>query len=299
MGADPPIEPIGDSGTARELDPASREWLSSLRDEGQARDEAIERLHALLLRGARFEVGRRQASLPHLRGAELDDIALEAADDALMSVLRRLDDFRGLSRFTTWAYKFALYEAAVKLRRRAWQEREVPMEQDGWDLVSSVGLQPDQEVEQAELLAAIQQAIDLVLSPHQRRVLDRPRRQRGADRRSRRAPRHDAGSALQDPARRPTQAASAARRRRIFPRLDTGGTAMTQPALAPLVERLLGPAAAEIGCDACFDELDRYVDLELQGNDADAAVPGMRAHLDGCPACREEHESLRALVGES
>ena len=142
------------------LDPASREWLSSLRDEGQARDEAIERLHALLLRGARFEVGRRQASLPHLRGGELDDIALEAADDALMSVLRRLDDFRGLSRFTTWAYKFALYEAAVKLRRRAWQEREVPMEQDGWDLVSSAGLQPDQEAEQAELLAAIQQAID-------------------------------------------------------------------------------------------------------------------------------------------
>ena len=98
---------------------------------GPSRDEAIERLHALLLRGARFEVGRRQASLPHLRGGELDDIALEAADDALMSVLRRLDDFRGLSRFTTWAYKFALYEAAVKLRRRAWQEREVPMEQEG------------------------------------------------------------------------------------------------------------------------------------------------------------------------
>ena len=74
---------------------------------------------------------------------------------------------------------------------------------------------------------------------------------------------------------------------------------MTQPALAPLVERLLGPATAEIGCDACFDELDRYVDLELRGKDADAAVPGMSAHLDGCPACREEHESLRALVSES
>ncbi len=74
---------------------------------------------------------------------------------------------------------------------------------------------------------------------------------------------------------------------------------MTQPAFAPLVDRLLGPAAAEIGCDACFDELDRYVDLELLGEDADAAVPGMGAHLDGCPACREEHESLRALAGEA
>ena len=74
---------------------------------------------------------------------------------------------------------------------------------------------------------------------------------------------------------------------------------MTQPALAPLMERLLGPGAAELGCDACFDELDRYVDLELLGQDAEAAVPGMGAHLDGCPACREEHESLRALAGKS
>ncbi len=60
--------------------------------------------------------------------------------------------------------------------------------------------------------------------------------------------------------------------------------------------RLLGPAAPEIGCDACFEELDRYVELELAGEDADAAVPGLRAHLDGCPACREEHDSLHAFV---
>ena len=64
-----------------------------------------------------------------------------------------------------------------------------------------------------------------------------------------------------------------------------------------VLERLLGPDGREIGCDACFDELDRYVELELAGADADAAVPGLRAHLDGCPACREEYESLRALVG--
>ena len=63
------------------------------------------------------------------------------------------------------------------------------------------------------------------------------------------------------------------------------------------LSRLVGPAGPEVGCDACFDELDRYVELELAGQDADAAVPGLRAHLDGCPACREEHESLRALVG--
>jgi len=66
--------------------------------------------------------------------------------------------------------------------------------------------------------------------------------------------------------------------------------------LNDVVGRLLGPAGPEIGCDACFEELDRYVELEVAGEDADAAIPGLRAHLDGCPTCREEHESLRALV---
>jgi hypothetical protein len=72
---------------------------------------------------------------------------------------------------------------------------------------------------------------------------------------------------------------------------------MTQPGLKQTLERLLGPAGPEVGCDVCFDELDRYVELELAGQDADAIIPGLRAHLAGCPACREEHESLRALVG--
>jgi hypothetical protein len=63
--------------------------------------------------------------------------------------------------------------------------------------------------------------------------------------------------------------------------------------------RLLGPAEPEVGCEVCFDELDRYVELELAGQDADAAIPGLGAHLDGCPACREEHESLRALASET
>lgn len=153
------------------LDPESQGWLRSLRGAGTTRDEAIARLHALLLRAARFEVARRRPTLPHLRGNELDDIALEAADDALMSVLARLDDFRGASRFTTWVYKFALLEAAVKLRKRAWQGREVPLEPETWSLFSSAGLEPDAEVEQSELLSTLQSAIADVLTPHQRRVL--------------------------------------------------------------------------------------------------------------------------------
>ncbi len=71
---------------------------------------------------------------------------------------------------------------------------------------------------------------------------------------------------------------------------------MERPDLKQALGRLLGPAGPEVGCDECFEQLDRYVELELAGEDADAAIPGLRAHLDGCPACREEHESLRALV---
>jgi len=69
-----------------------------------------------------------------------------------------------------------------------------------------------------------------------------------------------------------------------------------RPDLAHALDRLLGPSEPEVGCEVCFDELDRYVELELAGEDVDAAIPGLRAHLEGCPACREEHESLRALV---
>jgi len=153
------------------VDPESREWLESLKSSGARRDDAVARLHAILVRAARFEIARRRPGLPHLRGDDLDDIANEAADDALMSVLRRLDDFRGASRFTTWAYKFALLETAVKLRKRAWQGRELPLEPESWTLFASTGLQPDAAAEQGAVLAALQEAINDVLTPHQRRVL--------------------------------------------------------------------------------------------------------------------------------
>ena len=150
------------------LDPESRAWVHGLREKDE---DTVARLHALLRRAARFEVARRKAMLPHVRGGDLDDLAEQAADDALVSVLRRRDDFRGASRFTTWAYKFALYEAAVKLRKRAWQGREVPLEPEGWSLLSSAGLAPEAEAEQSELMTALQSTVENVLTPHQRRVL--------------------------------------------------------------------------------------------------------------------------------
>src|SRR5687767_9067706 len=148
----------------------SSAWISALRDPAQ-RDQAIARLHELLLRAARFEVSRRRAALSHVRGEELDDLALQAADDALVAVLGKLDEYRGASRFTTWAYKFALLEAGVRLRRRAWQEREVVLEPEVWPLMADAGQGPEGEAEMSELMGAIRGAIDGCLTGHQREVL--------------------------------------------------------------------------------------------------------------------------------
>ena len=171
----PQVEPIApitanDAPVVTLLDRETRDWLTRLRSDGAVRDQAVADLHALLLRAARFETSRRRAVHPHLRG-DLDDIAQEAADDALLAVLARLDDVRGLSRFTTWAYKFALNHAAVKVRKRAWQGRELPVEEEAWGVFASGRPGPDAEAEQSELLGAIRAGIDEVLTPHQRNVL--------------------------------------------------------------------------------------------------------------------------------
>jgi len=148
----------------------SKDWLRELRGEGAERDRAIAELHRLLLRAARFELGRRRAALSHVRGEELADIATQAADDALMAVLAKLDDYRGASRFTTWAYKFALVEAGVKLRRRAWQHREVVLDADSWPALVDRGSSAHQALEQAELLGELRDAVASALTPHQRTV---------------------------------------------------------------------------------------------------------------------------------
>jgi RNA polymerase sigma-70 factor (ECF subfamily) len=148
----------------------SADWLDALRAEGSERDRAVVELHELLLRAARFELRRRRSALAHVRGEELEDIAMQAADDALMSVLSKLDQYRGASRFTTWAYKFALLEAGVRLRRRAWQGREVVLEPDAWPTFSAPGTSVQEMLEGSEQLTALKAAIDGVLTAHQRAV---------------------------------------------------------------------------------------------------------------------------------
>jgi RNA polymerase sigma-70 factor, ECF subfamily len=136
-------------------------WVAALR--GPDRDAAVAELHALLLRAARFEL--------HRRGVADDDLAMEAADDALMAILGKLDDFRGESKFTTWAYKFALYEAAARIRKLAWQGRELPLEPEDWPQVPDPGPAPQGELEMSDLLAAIREEIETSLTARQRDVL--------------------------------------------------------------------------------------------------------------------------------
>jgi RNA polymerase sigma-70 factor, ECF subfamily len=151
------------------VDP-SEAWLEALRANGARRTDAIADLHELLLRAARFEIGRRRAALSFVRGEELDDLATQAADDALVAVLAKLDDYRGASRFTTWAYKFALLEAGVRLRRRAWQGREVVLEPESWPAFADGRPSTEQASEDAELLRELQRAVRESLTPHQRDV---------------------------------------------------------------------------------------------------------------------------------
>ena len=142
-------------------------WIAALRGEAGRREPALAELHALLLRAARFELGRRRSQLAHVPAGEFDDLAVQAADDALMAILGKLDTFRGASRFTTWAYKFALLEAGVKARRRAWRDREVPLEEE---VVTDGGPSAQQVLEDAETLRAVRDAMQTVLTDHQRRV---------------------------------------------------------------------------------------------------------------------------------
>jgi len=281
----------------RRLDGESATWLARLQPGSQGYDAGVKDLHVLLLKAARFEVHRRRAALGHLGDSDHEDLVQQSADDALMAVLRKLSDFRGESRFTTWAYKFALLEAAVKVRRRAWQGREVQLEPESWSTIADRLQTPHEDLESRELIGAIQQAIEHDLTPHQRQVLVAITLNE--------VPIDVLAERLVAPAepsiRRSTMPGEAPRdacppRPRHRPIYGRRIVVSTPIEPEDLLGRLLGPAGPELTCEECFDQLDRYVELELAQAKADEQVPGMRAHLQGCPACNEDHESLLALV---
>ena len=144
-------------------------WLADLTDGGAAGHQALARLREVLLRATRHQVWRLRHLLPGAGAGELEDLAQQAADDALVAVLRQLGTFEGRSRFTTWAYKFGVLHAGVVVRRQAWRHREVPLP-DTLTLVDT-GPTPAAVSEATHLARAVEAAIATELTPHQRRVV--------------------------------------------------------------------------------------------------------------------------------
>lgn len=152
------------------MDPESRAWVDHLSAQGSVRDEAVARLHGRLLRMARSEASRR-AGWHGVRGRELDDLANQAADDATVSILRRLPEFRGDSRFTTWAFAFVVHEVSGKLGRHVWRRDGVHLDEESWEeLPARFGTGPEQVSESRALVGALRAAVDTQLTAHQRLV---------------------------------------------------------------------------------------------------------------------------------
>jgi len=162
---------VGESPVAAaRLDAESSEWLQALRCAGPARDAALGRLHELLVRIARGEVARRGPRLG-ITGPELEDVAYQAAADALLAITGKLGQFRGECRFTTWAYKFVILEVSAKIGRHFWRHPAVPWDAEDWDrLPARFGFDPAHQVEWRELLAALRRAVDQELTARQRQV---------------------------------------------------------------------------------------------------------------------------------
>jgi RNA polymerase sigma-70 factor (ECF subfamily) len=155
---------------AARLDPESAEWLGALTGTGPQREAALARLHTMLVRIARAEVRRRGPRL-RITGPELDDLAYQAAADAVMAITGKLGQFRGESRFTTWACKFAIFEVSTKLGRHFWRNPARPLDAEDWDrLPDRFGFEPARQAEWRDLLAALRRAVDTELTERQRQV---------------------------------------------------------------------------------------------------------------------------------
>jgi len=141
-------------------DADSKQWVEQLRPAHPRHEQAAAKLHDVLLRVAFHELRRRRGQLGSVTGPEFDDLAQQAANDALMNILATLDGFRGLSRFTTWAYKFVMFEVSRKVARHAWRRQPPTPEELAWEhLPDSLASRPGERLEQREQLAALSAAI--------------------------------------------------------------------------------------------------------------------------------------------
>jgi RNA polymerase sigma-70 factor, ECF subfamily len=153
-----------------DLDEESAAWLRRLSGDVRERQAAERELHARLVRIALAEVRRRSASTA-VTGPELDDVAHQAAGDAMIAILAKLDGFRGESRFITWAYRFVILEVSSKLGRHFWRHPVVALDAGQWErLPDRLGLDPERQVTAAGILAEVRRVVDTELTAHQRRL---------------------------------------------------------------------------------------------------------------------------------
>jgi RNA polymerase sigma-70 factor (ECF subfamily) len=156
--------------TTAAIDLESSQWLRDLGSNDATRAEAVERLHALLLRVARAEAGRRRGTTSQVRAEEIDDLCTQAASDALMAVLAKLATYRGTARFTTWACKFAILEISVRIRRHAWRDRKVESDESIWNRLVDRKPQALHRIEHEQLVAALHRAVAENLTERQRLI---------------------------------------------------------------------------------------------------------------------------------
>jgi RNA polymerase sigma-70 factor (ECF subfamily) len=151
-------------------DAESVEWVRALAADGAERERAAARLHELLLRAARSEVHRRSGR-SGIAGPEADDIAYQSAADAVVAIVGKIGQFRGESRFTTWAFKFVIFEVSSKIGRHFWQSAPVSLEPEDWArLPDRFGFDPADEAQWRDLLAAVRRAVEGELTERQRQV---------------------------------------------------------------------------------------------------------------------------------
>jgi RNA polymerase sigma-70 factor (ECF subfamily) len=156
------------SDAALHLD--SAQWVRLLQSKGPERESALGHLHEMLLRVARSEL-RRRSERTGIAGPEIDDLAHHAAADALMAITSKIGQFRGESRFTTWAYRFVVLEVSSKLGRHFWRAPRATLDDEDWSrLPSRLGLDPHRQAEWNEVVAALRRGVDEDLTDHQRRI---------------------------------------------------------------------------------------------------------------------------------
>lgn len=275
------------------LDPESAEWVRALSSTGGEREAAIVRLHAHLVAIAHREARRRQSSTA-VRGPELDDLAEQSADDALLAVLAKLPTFRGESRFTTWAYRFVVLELSHQLGRHYWRHA-TPTDAHDWDrFPGALGLDPVRQAEASALVAAVRAAVEQTLTDRQRDVfvsavvdgvpLDALAERLGVTRGAVYKGLYDARQALRAGlvAEGYLEPAGAGRR----------GAKVRAP-----LEGFLRTDPADVGCDEALRMLHTYVDLVRDDRRAaEGRYPGIVAHLAACGPCGDDFTGLLAAV---